>query len=345
MGELIFVGLGLGSMGVSLEGVAAIKRADVCYLEYYTTPHEPALLHDLESATGKQFTIVDRAFLEDGRKPLEEADKSVVVVAVPGDPMIATTHNDLRVRAISRGINTSVVHAATIASAAASASGLHYYKFGKTITVTRDAVDLLEQVYHVVHENLKDGLHTLLLLEVDVDSGRGVSPEGTIRGLLKAEANFKRDVVSDETFAIVLNRIGRPNFKGDAGPFSKLKGLEHGEPPSVVVIPGTLHFTETEAIAAIFSQTPRDVHGNSDVKRTAQVLIPRYLEKTRKAFASARPQLGKEYDSLLENVELYMRDAEEFLGKGEDELAMLNIGYAEGLLDSVGFTGKAKIEW
>ena len=48
------------------------------------------------------------------------------------------------------------------------------------------------------------------------------------------------------------------------------------------------------------------------------------------------------YDELFENAELYMKDAESFLAEGQDELAMLSIGYAEGLIDSLTFTGQAQ---
>jgi diphthine synthase len=346
MGELIFVGLGLGTRGISLEGVSAVKRADQCYLEYYTTPHEPALLHELESATGKNFTIVDRNFLEDGRKLLEEAQKTAVVVAVPGDPMIATTHNELRVRAIEKGIKTKVIHAVTIASAAASVSGLHYYKFGGTITVTRGNVGAMQQVYQILHRNLLFGMHTLLLLEVDVESGEGVTPNGAMEGLLLAEKNFKRGVLSEEAMALVLSRVGRSDFEGKAGTISSMIEMDFGEQPHCLIFPGKLHFTELEAISAIFSLNDREITDNSkSVERTAEVLIPRYVDKTRRALEAVKEKLGKEHELLLENVELYASDAERFLADGEDELAMLNIGYAEGLLDSLGFTGKAKIDW
>ncbi|HEV2226772.1 MAG TPA: SAM-dependent methyltransferase, partial [Nitrososphaerales archaeon] len=122
MGSLSFVGLGLGPKGISIEGVDELKSVDTIYLEYYTTPHEPSLLRELEKVSGKSLAIVDRDFVEDGTKILEEASRKKVALAVLGDPMIATTHDELRARAIRQGIETRVVHAATIASAAASAS-------------------------------------------------------------------------------------------------------------------------------------------------------------------------------------------------------------------------------
>ena len=346
MGRLTFVGLGLGARGISLEGVVAVKEADSCYLEYYTTPHEPTLLKELENETGRVMTVVDREFVEDGREILKEARGSRVVLAVPGDPMIATTHNELRVRAIGQKTETAVIHAATIPSSAASASGLHYYKFGRMMTITRETLDSMQQAYHTLQTNLLQGLHTLLLLEFDVEGGEGAAPPAVIGGLLRAEKNFGREVLTEETFALVLSRLGRQDSELRAGCLKDLRNSEYGEKPHCIVIPGGLHFTEVEAVAAIFGVGEADVRDNSrNMKGTAEVLIPRYAAKTRRALNSARERLGRDYDTLLENVELYTKDAEGFLARGEHELAMLSMGYAEGLLDSAGFTGRAKIDW
>ena len=346
VGTLCFVGLGLGPKGVSLQGIEDIKEADAFYLEYYTTPHEPELLTQLQKATGRNATIVDREFVEDGRTILSESESKKVVLAVLGDPMIATTHAELRVRAIRHGVKTKVVYGATIASAAASASGLHWYKFSRTVTVTRESVNRLAQAYHILHENLLEGAHTLFLLEYDSKSGEGISPQAAMQGLLLAEGNFKRWVVTKETFALVLCRLGREDEESAAGSLEALATKDFGRPPYVVVIPGKLHFTESEAVSSIFSVEPEKVKGNSDVVlRTAQVLVPKYVAKTRRALESVRGQVGKEYDKVIENAELYMKDAENFLANGEDEMAMLSIGYAEGLLDSLSFAGVAKIDW
>ncbi len=346
MGRLSFVGLGLGAKGVTLEGVEEMVDADTIYLEYYTTPHEPQLLTHVQKATGKRFTIVDREFVEDGSAILSDARGKKVVLAVLGDPMIATTHNELRVRAIRQGVETRVVHSATIASAAASASGLHSYKFSRTVTITREAVGKLTQAYHILHENLLEGAHTLLLLEYDVQSGQGVTPGDAMAGLLLAEGNFKRGVVTEKTFAVLLSRLGREDSALAAGSFAELSLREAGGPPHCIIIPGKLHFTEVEAISAIFSIDASEVRSNSDgVIRTAQSLVPKYVAKARRALDSVRDKLGPQYEHVLENAELYMRDAENFLANGEDEMAMLSVGYAEGLLDSLSFAGVVKIDW
>jgi diphthine synthase len=343
---LTFVGLGLGAKGVSLEGVEAMRSAKTIYLEYYTTPHDPSLLGEIQKATGKEVTVVDREFVEDGKELLRRAVAEDVVLAVPGDPMVATTHNDLRVRATELGVATKLVHGVTAAAAVASASGLHYYKFGRTVTVTREGLGKMDQVYCMLHENLLLGAHTLLLLEYDVEGREGVAPAAAVEGLLRSERNFKRGVVSDQTLVLVICRVGRGDAKLEAGSFGEVSGRDYGAPPYSLVIPGRLHFTEVEAISAIFRMPSPKVHGNSEaVKRTAETLVPKYVAKTRKALESVKGKMDPRYGPVLENAELYLRDAEEHLMKGDDGLAMLSVGYAEGLLDSLSFAGVVKIDW
>jgi diphthine synthase len=346
LGELTFIGLGLGPRGITLEGLEELRRADVAYLEYYTTPHEPGLLRAVEKEAKRSLVVVDRGFVEDGTKILDGATGGKVALAVPGDPMIATTHGELRARAQKRGISTKVVHAASIASAASSASGLHFYKFSRTITVTRETVNRLGQAYRLLHGNLLEGGHTLILLEYDSEKGKGVTPAEAIAGLLLAEASFRRGVVGGDTFALVLSRIGREDASVAAGTFDELSKKDFGEPPNSVVIPGRMHFTEAETVSAIFEVPEGSVRGNSDrVRSVAKVLVPRYVAKTKAALEKAKGSVGGDYASVLENVELYMKDAETHLADGDDALAMLSIGYAEGLLDSLGFSGAVKVEW
>jgi diphthine synthase len=165
-------------------------------------------------------------------------------------------------------------------------------------------------------------------------------------GLLLAEGNFKRGVVADSTFALVVSRLGREDAGMAAGSFGELAKHDYGEPPHSLIVPGKLHFTEVEAVAAIFSIDSSKIRSNSDaVVRTAQTLVPKYVAKTRRALDSVKDKLGPQYHAVLENADAYMRDAERFLADGQDEMAMLSVGYAEGLLDSLSFAGVVRIDW
>ena len=58
------------------------------------------------------------------------------------------------------------------------------------------------------------------------------------------------------------------------------------------------------------------------VREALEEIIPLYKEQ-------------EEFHGILENAELYVKDAEKFLEDGQDEVAILSIGYADGLVDAL----------
>ena len=91
----------------------------------------------LRSYVAEKCRLLERRNLEDegGKAILQAAKIGKTVFLVPGDPFIATTHVTLRIDAEKQGIHTRIVHGTSIMSAIVSLSGLHNYKFGKTVTV------------------------------------------------------------------------------------------------------------------------------------------------------------------------------------------------------------------
>ncbi|TRO51081.1 diphthine synthase, partial [Candidatus Bathyarchaeota archaeon] len=138
MKELVFVGLGLNDeKGISLQGIEEIKTADHVFLELYTNFLPDFSIQRFKGIINKQVHIVTRYDLEEknGTLILKAAEESKTVFLVPGDPFIATTHMAIRVEAERRGVKTRIVHGASVLSAIIGLSGLHNYKFGKTVTV------------------------------------------------------------------------------------------------------------------------------------------------------------------------------------------------------------------
>jgi len=120
LGELVFVGLGLYSeRDMSLQGVEEARTAETVFAELYTSLMSGLDSAKLEKLVEKRISFISRRDLEDdcGKKILKAAKKSKTVLLVPGDPLIATTHVDLRIRAERQGIKTRVVHGASIVSA------------------------------------------------------------------------------------------------------------------------------------------------------------------------------------------------------------------------------------
>ncbi|MEA1905284.1 MAG: diphthine synthase [Candidatus Hadarchaeota archaeon] len=255
---LIFIGLGLQGKGLSLRGLEGAQSADVIYAELYTSLVPGLDLSELERRLGNSIKVLDRETVE--QRPgeiLERAKTQKVAFLVPGDPMVATTHVDLRLRAAKRGIETRVIHGASIASAALGLAGLQSYKFGRSATIPFPD-NPSETPYRVLAENLERGLHTLLLLDIRADERRALSANDAIKILLDLESRLKKEVFTPQTLAVVVARAGSPDPKVKADHVKRLQKLDFGYPPHVLIVPGKLHFLEAEALR-VFASAPAEV--------------------------------------------------------------------------------------
>jgi diphthine synthase len=80
----------------------------------------------------------------------------------------ATTHTDLLLRAQNRGIPTQTIHNASIMTALGS-SGLQMYNFGQAISLPFYTQTWTpDSWYDRLEENLRYGMHTLVLLDIKV---------------------------------------------------------------------------------------------------------------------------------------------------------------------------------
>ena len=213
MKELIFIGLGLhDEKDISLNGIEEIKTADAVYAELYTSPMPNLSVANIEKMTKRKISVLSRKNLEDdSRKTLLESTKrGKTVLLVPGDPLIATTHIALRIEAEKLGIKTRVVHGASIISAVIGLSGLHNYKFGKSVTIpfNEECRGISETPYDVVAQNKSLGLHTLCLLDVKAEDKRYMTIREGLKVLLEVEDKRKQRVVTSETLTVGIARAG-----------------------------------------------------------------------------------------------------------------------------------------
>lgn len=250
--ELIFIGLGLNDeKGISLKGLEETKTADHVFLELYTNLLPEFSLKHLTALSGKPVHVVTRHNLEEenGALILNAAEKGKTVLLVPGDPFIATTHVALRIEAEKRGVKTRIVHAASILSAIVGLSGLHNYKFGKTVTIPFPE-NFSETPYNVIAQNKKVGLHTLCLLDLKADEKRCLSIKEALALLLESEQKKRKHVITPNTLAVGAARVGSDNPALKAGYVKSLLNYDFGKPPHSLIFLGQLHFTEAEALVA-----------------------------------------------------------------------------------------------
>ena len=323
---LWFVGLGVCPPG-SIPAAAAriLESADMVYLETFTSPVAP-------SACVADARPAPRWMVEDGREILDNAARSTVVLASYGDPMVATTHAELRARAISRGIRTGAVHASSVASAVFGECGLHHYKAGRTATIMDDAKATLTP-YQTTYRNAVSGNHTLLLLEYDAGRGFFLDPGAALRMMREAEAGQMRGVFAEDAYVVVASRVGMPEQRIRAGRLASMERHDYGEPPHSIVVPGPLHFTECDALMVLAECGEEPPPEGQSIQSIPHQMMQKYAPAVRQA-AGGIPDPGR-YRTVLENALLYVRDAERALEEGHDEVAVLSIGYADGLVDAL----------
>ena len=257
MRELVFVGLGLNDeKGISLNGLEEAKTADQVFMELYTSLLPDFSMRNLEALIHKQIQVLSRRNLEEenGKLILEAAETGKAVFLVPGDPFIATTHVTLRIEAAKRKIPTRIIHGASIISAIISVSGLHNYKFGKTVTIPFKE-NFSETPYNVIAQNKQLGLHTLCLLDLKTDEKRFLTIKDALMLLREIEDKKKLNIASETALAVGLARAGSktPTLKADF--VGELQKFDFGEPPMTLIFPGQLHFMEAEALIA-FADAP-----------------------------------------------------------------------------------------
>ena len=337
---LWFVGLGIsGSDGISSDALKILKQADVVFLEPYTSPISKSEIAKIRKLVRGDFKTAPRWVVEDGKIILKEAKRKNVVLLSYGDPYIATTHIELRTRAIMEKIKTGTIHAASAITSVVGECGLHYYKTGRSVTMMKDKQSA-SSVYYIIYENLIAGNHTIIILEYNSDAKFFLDPKDAFSNLLLVEGEQKRIVVDESSFAIVASRIGTKTQKVIAGKISSLKKIEFGKPPHTIIVPGTMHFTESDALKILAKCLDDPFENSSRIQKISDQMLQKYIPKARKALEELTNHFkeDKSIQSVLENAELYLDDAEKFQSQGKAELAVLSIGYAEGLIDALCFS-------
>ncbi|MEM1607110.1 MAG: diphthine synthase [Candidatus Bathyarchaeia archaeon] len=255
MGELVFIGLGLfDCRDISLRGLEEIKSSDYVFAEFYTSLMPGFKIEDFRRIVGKDLTVLSRKDIEDeeGRVLFEKAKYGKVAFLVPGDPLIATTHIALRVKAEKMGIKTKVIHGASIISAAIGLSGLQNYRFGKSVTIPFPDNGVSQTPYIVICENKAMNLHTFCFLDIKFEEAKYMSINEALKILLKLEEINRRGIIRGDALAVGVARVGSddPIVKADA--IKNLVDFDFGSPPHSLIIPSErLHFMEAEALISL----------------------------------------------------------------------------------------------
>ena len=247
---LYLIGLGLNDeKDITLRGLEAAKKCDRIYLEYYTSILNCSK-EELEKLIGKEIIMADRELVE--QKPestiLKDSNDGDAALLVIGDPLGATTHTDLMIRAKNMGIDVEVIHNASIMNAV-SITGLELYKFGKTTSIPFPEKGFTPKTpYEVLRLNMTLEYHTLMLLDLRPGEKRFMSVNDAIKYLLEVESKEKEGIFTEETMCVGCARIGCKDQKIMYGTAKELLEVDFGKALHCLIVPGKLHFIEEEAL-------------------------------------------------------------------------------------------------
>ena len=259
---LSFVGIGLSSPDdITIRGKRVAQSADRVILESYTsrldTSHQ-----ELERTLNTDIEIGRRQDLEQGADDIvEDAKNRHVCILIIGDVFGATTHSMIHLEARKAGVQTQIVHNASILTAV-SQTGLQLYNFGKTTSIVfPDNNWYPDTPYNDIKQNQEHGLHTLCLLDIKVaepsreDLLRGkdapqepryMTAKQAAKVLLTLEEKHGENIVSPTTKAVGVQNLGGPNQ--DIW-YTALQNQPETETPlQSLIIPGKLHELEQEML-------------------------------------------------------------------------------------------------
>lgn len=233
---LYLIGLGLEIKDLSLNALDCIRKCNKIYLENYTSIG--CSLNELKKLIKKDIILAERKLIENNQeKILNEAKKQNIAILVYGDPLIATTHINYIIDAKKIKVKTKIIHNVSVFNAITE-TGLMSYNFGKTASIPFDNEKIKTPV-KIIKNNLKIGLHTLILLDLDPKDNKFLTINEAIKYLIKN--NFNKD-------CIVCVSLGNKHQKIIYGKMNELIKLKFRNFPQCLIIPGKLHFREEEAL-------------------------------------------------------------------------------------------------
>lgn len=210
---IIFVGLGLSIDQLTLSSISTLLKCKKIYIDTYTSTWFPSFEELVEILNEFKIDVIKarREDLEGSKvmKIIEEASIHDVCIAVAGDPMIATTHSAIVIEAAKKDVEVGIIPSSSIFNVAISLSCLQIYRFGKPVTIVRPKNGIIfEYPLHVIKTNLSLNLHTLTLLEVDIEQNYFMTPKEAISILLNVQNKLKEKILDENDKIIVLKAIG-----------------------------------------------------------------------------------------------------------------------------------------
>lgn len=233
---LYIIGLGLNVDGISTFGLECARKCKRVYLENYTVDF-PYSTGELAQVIDKKIIPADREMVE-SLKLVDEAKKMDVALLVYGSPLTATTHITLIQEAKRLRIKYKIIYNASVLDAVAQ-TGLQLYKFGKVASMPEWKKSYEPDSFmEIVKENMSIKAHSLILIDP------GLEFKDAFMQLEKALEKYNIKPKS----LVVCSALGTKHSKILYKFLEELREIEDIKHPYCIIIPGKLHFMESEVL-------------------------------------------------------------------------------------------------
>ena len=256
------IGIGLKPGHLTLEAKQALENCYQVFLDTYTSAYSEGSIEGLKEIIGKEIELLDRKGVEEGLhlvlKQAKELGKDVALL-VFGNALSATTHVQLLLDAKKLGLKTRVVAGISVYNFLGSA-GLDQYRFGRTCTVVSPKPGYEpDSFYDVIESNFAKGMHTLCLLDIEAEKGKGrpvevgsngmMSVAEALRVLQNIEKKRGKDVLKKATI-VGLYALGSEKQAVKTGPLNVMLRSSFALFPQSLVIAAPLTEKEMESLEA-----------------------------------------------------------------------------------------------
>ena len=247
---LYLIGLGLSWKDLSMKALEALNICEEVYLEGYTSVADFTPLQ-LQRLLGKPVHVLDRKQVEEEMIFLGDAEVKNAALLIYGDPLVATTHQEIFQLAKKRNIEIKIVHAPSIFTAVAE-TGLSLYRFGKVASIPISEKNFEpESFFDVLKENLSVNAHTLFLLDLKPEQNKFLTIPEAIKTLLELNKKHKDNKFTEDSLVIGCARLGTDNCVIKAGTAKEIIAIDFGNPPFCLIVPAKLNHKEEEYLQKV----------------------------------------------------------------------------------------------
>ncbi|MGC8609322.1 MAG: diphthine synthase [Thermoplasmata archaeon] len=247
---LNIIGAGLrGVKSLTNEEIEALRSSDIVYIDRYTSIPPDNFTIDLQSILSVPVKEAWREFVEGGNIVEESSTKNISFV-VTGDALSATTHNEMRIEAIQRGIKVNVFENASVLNAVIGKIGLFHYKCGPPVSIPEISKNFYPiSVIDKIYRNFKNGMHSILL--IDLKNGQNIPFEDVRNTLERMQKDRNIDILSNSI--IVASRLSFPDERLIYGDIEEINPKDVLS-PYLIVVPSSMDENERRFVESFCSK-------------------------------------------------------------------------------------------